>query len=143
MIHGIGTDIVHIPRITAALQRFGDRFAERILNQQEIRELADVNRKDVFLAKRFAVKEAAAKAMGTGFRKGVAMCDISLDHDALGRPILSFHGVAGRMQDDLGIGDAHVSVSDEREYALAFVTLLKNGTFPGLRTSDTDAGLQR
>ncbi|MBI1195263.1 MAG: holo-ACP synthase [Gammaproteobacteria bacterium] len=138
MIHGIGTDIVHIPRIAAALQRFGDRFAKRILNQKEIRELADVNRKDVFLAKRFAIKEAAAKAMGTGFRKGVTMCDISLDHDVLGRPILSFHGVAGRMLAELGIGDAHVSVSDEREYALAFVTLVKNGTFSRPDTSHMD-----
>jgi len=140
VIHGIGTDIVHIPRITAALQRFGDRFAHRVLNQREFSDLADVIRKDVFLAKRFAVKEAAAKAMGTGFRKGVAMCDISLGHDALGRPILSFHGAAGKMRADLGIGDAHVSVSDEKEYALAFVTLMRNGTFRGPGASDMKVG---
>ena len=140
MIHGIGTDIVHIPRITATLTRFGDRFARRVLNHREFHDLDGVNRKDVFLAKRFAVKEAAAKAIGTGFRKGVAMCDISLEHDDLGRPILSFHGVAGKMRADMGIGDAHVSVSDEREYALAFVTLMKDGTFLEISASDMKVG---
>ncbi len=126
MIHGIGTDIVHIPRIDACLDRFGERFSRRILTEREWRELQalECRQQARMLAKRFAVKEAAAKALGTGFREGVAMCEIGLGHDTLGRPMLYYLGKTRRRVDELAITASHVSLADEREYCIAYVTLM-------------------
>ncbi len=126
MIHGIGTDIVHIPRIEACLNRFGERFCRRILTEQEWHELGlrkDKRLQARMLAKRFAVKEAAAKALGTGFRQGVSMCEIGLSHDSMGRPMLYYLDKTERLVRRFGISQSHVSLSDERDYCLAFVTL--------------------
>ncbi len=125
MIVGIGTDIVHIPRIEACLKRFGPRFPERVLTPDERDEMPAFGPGSWrFLAKRFAVKEAAAKALGTGFRQGVRMCEIGLGHDALGRPRLRFLGATLKRARLAGVTDCHVSLSDEREFCIAFVTLV-------------------
>jgi len=123
MIYGIGTDIVRIERIDKNLQRYGERFASRILSDNEFEGFQASARKAHFLAKRFAAKEAAAKALGTGFRDGLRLRDISVIHDELGKPILDF---SPRGQEQLKIrciGVTHLSISDEQDYALAFVTL--------------------
>jgi holo-[acyl-carrier protein] synthase len=125
MIVGIGTDIVRIARFEALLERHGPRVAERILGAEELIEFAAAARPARFLAKRFAVKEAVAKAFGTGFRDGLSLRHIGLRHDALGRPLLSFSGRAEELCVRLGVGDTHVSVADEHDYAIAFVTLLR------------------
>lgn len=125
MIVGIGTDIVRIARFEALLERHGPRVAERILGAEELIEFAAAARPARFLAKRFAVKEAVAKAFGTGFRDGLSLRHIGLHHDALGRPLLSFSGRAEQLCARLGVGDTHVSVADEHDYAIAFVTLLR------------------
>ncbi len=125
MIHGIGTDIVAVARMGANLERFGDRFASRILAPAERPGFEVTIKKAHYLAKRFAAKEAAAKAMGTGFIDGMTLPQIYVDHDERGRPLLRFEGRAAQLRDALGIGQAHLSISDEDDYAIAFVTLMR------------------
>lgn len=129
MIYGIGTDIVSVVRMERALARHGEPFAERLLGEQELQEFHAAARPARFIAKRFAAKEAAAKAMGTGFRNGLALRHICVVHDELGKPLLEFHGKGLELLNELGIGETFVSVSDEHDVAIAFVTLMK-------RTSD-------
>jgi holo-[acyl-carrier protein] synthase len=124
VIFGIGTDIVAIVRIEAGLQRHGDRFAQRILADSELEGFRRAARPASYLAKRFAAKEAMAKAMGTGFRDGLSLRHIAVGHDAKGRPLIEVSGRAEELCRELGIGARHLSLSDEHEYALAFVTLL-------------------
>lgn len=124
-ICGIGTDLVEIARIQAALDRHGERFAQRILAQPELAEWASRGRSARLLAKRFAAKEAAAKALGCGFRDGVRMADIRVVHDELGKPGLDFAGGAAARLQALEVGEAALSISDERAYALAFVVLTR------------------
>jgi len=123
MIFGIGTDIVRIQRIEEDLIRFGDRFAERILTDGELREFRLEAKKANYLARRFAAKEAAAKAMGTGFSNGLTWRDIEVTHNPQGRPLLKFHGQARRFADEQHIVVAHLSLADEHDHAVAFVTL--------------------
>lgn len=125
MIFGIGTDIVSVARMEVAIQRHGERFASRILAAQEMEEYQRHARPAQFLAKRFAAKEAAAKAFGTGFRDGLAMHDFIVAHDELGKPLLQFSGHAAQFCQEQGVGESFLSISDEKEHAVAFVTLLK------------------
>ncbi len=125
MIHGIGTDIVAIARIEASLARFGDKFAQRILASEELQAFTDSMSPASFLAKRFAAKEAAVKALGTGFRDGVSLGQIAVSNDLHGKPILSFSGRALEVCNSLGVGEGHLSLSDEKDYAIAFVTLMR------------------
>ena len=126
MIHGIGTDIVRVARMRRGLERFGPRFAARILTDAELAEFARHPRPAHFLAKRFAAKEAVAKAMGTGFRDGLRLRDIGVTNDRNGKPLLQFSGHAKAYMDAHGITEAHVSLADEEEYAVAFVALDKD-----------------
>ena len=125
MIHGIGTDIVSVSRLVQLYERYGHRFARRILSDEEYLEFEKLNHPEHFLAKRFAVKEAASKALGTGFRDGLSLKHIAVTHDALGKPQLVFHGYAKQLQTELNIGDMHLTISDEESYAVAFVVLMK------------------
>jgi holo-[acyl-carrier protein] synthase len=125
VIFGIGTDIVSVSRMESALQKHGDRFAERILAAAELQEYQQSAKRAHFLAKRFAAKEAAVKAFGTGFRDGLAMSQIIVSHDGLGKPLLKFCGRAEAYCRDNGVGESFISISDEKEHAVAFVTLLK------------------
>lgn len=126
MIFGIGTDIVSIERIRTALERHGERFARRVLAEREWEGYRKAARPEHFLAKRFAAKEAAAKAFGTGFRDGLLMRDIAVVNDSKGKPELSFSGHASVMCEELGIGRHYLSISDERDHAIAFVTFLED-----------------
>jgi len=123
MIFGIGTDIVRVARIEQSLARYGERFARRILTDAEFTDFQKITRPAQFLAKRFAAKEATAKAMGTGFRNGLSLRHIGVAHDANGKPELKFSGVAADFLDRYSIRNAHISLTDEKEYAVAFVTL--------------------
>jgi holo-[acyl-carrier protein] synthase len=125
MIYGIGTDIVQVSRIRDCHQRFGARFARRVLAPAEWARFSGTAQPAHFLARRFAAKEAAAKAMGTGFRDGLSLRDFIIVNDVLGRPGLELEGRAREMGDALGIGECFVSISDERDYAVAFVTMLR------------------
>lgn len=125
MIHGIGVDLVRISRMQSGLERFGERYARRILTTKEYTEFLQAPHRANFLAKRFAAKEAAVKAFGTGFRDGLALRHIGVSHDRLGRPFLEYSERASEMLSELGIGGSHLSISDEDDHALAFVTLIR------------------
>lgn len=125
MIHGIGTDIVAVARMAEALERHGDKFAERILADCELEAYRTAHDKARFLAKRFAAKEAVAKALGTGFSGGLSLRHIATEHDELGRPLLQFFDYGTELTQKLGIGETFVSIADEQDYALAYVTLLR------------------
>ena len=122
MILGIGTDLVEIARIDGALERHGDRLIGRVLGPEERQRLPESNRA-AWLAKRFATKEAVAKALGTGFRDGLRLVDIQTRHDSNGRPEVLLNGRARETFEQMGAGEITLSVSDERSYALAFVVV--------------------
>ena len=123
MIVGLGTDIVELNRVAESYERLGDRFAQRILTQAEMQEFSQSQRKIAFLGKRFCIKEAAAKALGTGIGRGVSWQHMWVEHNDDGAPTLCFGGGALKQLETIGGGRVHVSVSDEREYATATVIL--------------------
>ncbi|BAE75058.1 Holo-[acyl-carrier-protein] synthase [Sodalis glossinidius str. 'morsitans'] len=120
-IVGIGTDIVEIGRIEAVVSRSGDRLARRILSPDEWRQYQQHNQLVRFLAKRFAVKEAASKALGTGIRDGLAFTQFEVCNDALGKPSLRLFDQAVVLANRLGVTGMHVTLADERHYACATV----------------------
>lgn len=124
MIFGIGTDIVHVTRMRANLEKYGDKFAKRILTSAEFSEFEQKKDKSAFLAKRFAAKEATAKAMGTGFSGGLSLHHIGVQHDEAGKPILEFLDAAKEFILQHEIKQSHLSLADEKDYAVAFVTLV-------------------
>ncbi len=128
MIIGIGVDMVTISRVTRIQQRFGDRFARRILHTIELEEYRTQKQPDRFLAKRFATKEAAVKALGTGEREGVLLRDFYIRHNSLGKPILEVSGQAKKRFSAQGITSQHVSLSDEEDHVIAFVVLEQTHT---------------
>lgn len=122
---GIGADLVSISRIEGVFQRSGERFIQRVLRPEEI-ELFQLSAKPLyFLAKRFAAKEAASKALGCGIGK-VSWQDFLVSNDELGAPQLHCFGEAKKRMQNLGAHKAFISLSDEREHALAFVVLSTN-----------------
>ena len=122
MIFGIGTDIVSVARMRTALERHGDSFAEHILTDAEGQEFARAPDKARFLAKRFAAKEALAKAYGTGLRAPLTLHAVAVGHDELGKPhyVLDEAMQAALAARSLG---SHLSISDEKEYVVAFAIL--------------------
>lgn len=123
MIVGIGTDLATVGRISRVHERFGERFARRVLHARELaayRAAIDPGR---FLAKRFAIKEAAVKALGTGERDGVLLRDFRVEHDPLGKPLLFASGEAATRCRAAGVTAMHVSLSDEGDLVSAFVVL--------------------
>jgi len=123
MIFGIGTDIISVARIEAAVQRHGDAFAKRILSTPEYLELSSQAHPARFLAKRFAAKEAFAKATGQGLRHPVSLQRITVSHDILGKPIFVFDELLAEHLSKLGIARHQLSLSDEKDTAVAFVIL--------------------
>jgi len=122
MIYGIGTDIVAVSRLRGMWERHGDRVLDKLLAPQEKADFAKAADKGRFLAKRFAANEAFSKALGTGVRPPATLPDIAVGHDDLGKPILAFHGQLEEMLKTQNL-KAHLSISDEAEYAVAYVIL--------------------
>ena len=122
MIHGIGTDIVAVKRLQGMWERHGDKTLEKLLAPQEMADFARAADKGRFLAKRFAAKEAFSKALGTGVRPPAVLPAIAVAHDELGKPILAFCGRLAEMIENQGL-KAHLSLSDEADYAIAYVIL--------------------
>src|SRR5215467_14261008 len=111
-IIGIGTDLVAIHRIKAIWDRFGWSFAKRILTKDELVDLQKIKQPIPFLAKRFAAKEAAAKALGIGFRsKRSCLTEIGVTHDSLGRPHLTFSGHTAVELQKRQVIDSHISLA--------------------------------
>jgi holo-[acyl-carrier protein] synthase len=123
MIFGIGTDIVEVTRIEASIQQFGDDFAKRILAESEWVSYSESHIKARFLAKRFAAKEAFSKALGTGLRAPATFQNIAVSHDALGKPLLILAPELQALLQSQNITQTHISISDEKNLAAAFVVL--------------------
>lgn len=119
MIVGVGTDIVDSRRIEHSLRRFGEKFQNRILSAGEHRSLQD-KELAAYIARQFAAKEAVAKVLGTGMRQGVSFRSICVYRNEQGAPYVTLEGGARQIADSLGITRIHISLSDERHYALAF-----------------------
>ena len=124
MIHGIGTDLVAVARLRDMWQRHGERALDKLLapaERADCRASADPAR---FLAKRFAAKEALGKALGTGIRAPVLLPEIAVAHDDLGKPMFAYGAELDRWIAERGLV-AHLSLSDEADYAQAFVVVEK------------------
>jgi len=123
MIFGIGTDIVEVERIRKLDSL--EKFADKILSLSELKVFkSQIDEKQVtFLAKQFAAKEAVSKALGTGIGKDIRFNQIEILRNSDGKPYLNHDGMITTIFNDLGITKTHVSLSDEKKYALAFVIL--------------------
>ncbi len=123
MIVGTGVDIVEVPRVAAAIERFGKRFLERIFTDSEIRYCQSRRNSTERFAARFAAKEAALKALGTGWRMGVAWKEVEVRREPGGRPSIHFSGRAAEFAQRLGMKQASLSLSHTAEQAIAQVIL--------------------
>lgn len=124
MIYGIGTDIVSVARMQRGMDTHGERFARRILTDEEFGEFQASVKPAHFLAKRFAAKEAVVKALGLGFRDGISLKHIGVTHDHYGKPMIACSGRILELMEELQVGQGHISLADEHEYAVAFVTFM-------------------
>jgi holo-[acyl-carrier protein] synthase len=130
MIYGVGTDICDVRRIEATLQRRGDRFAQKVLGPEEwqvfLQRRARAERRGIaYLATRFSAKEAFSKAIGMGMRSPMTWRACEILNLPSGKPAMRLHGELAAWFSERGLS-AHVSVSDESEYAAAFVVIEKN-----------------
>ena len=125
MIFGIGVDALEVKRIGETLERFGDHFIERLLMPEEQAQLARTQRRVRFIAMRFAAKEAIVKAMGTGFSHGVWIRDVGVVQNAWGKPEVVFSERGQRVRRELGVGDGHVTLTDEAGLVVAVAVLMK------------------
>jgi holo-[acyl-carrier protein] synthase len=125
MIFGIGVDVLEVKRIGRTLERFGTHFIERLLMPQEQAQLARTQRRERFIAMRFAAKEAIVKAMGTGFAHGVWIRDVGVVQNAWGKPEVVFSERGERVRKGLGVGEGHVTLTDEAGLVVAVAVLMR------------------
>ena len=125
MIHGVGTDVVQVSRMEAVWKRHGEVFARRTLMPQELEWFARTKHPVRFLAMHFAAKEAIVKAMGTGFRHGVWVRDVGFVPDFRGKPCVIFSARGDAVRRKLGVGEAHVSLTDEAGLVVAMAVAEK------------------
>lgn len=125
MIFGIGTDVVQLERVQQVHQKFGDRFVERLLLPAELEAYRGYSRPVRFLAMRFAAKEAIVKAMGTGFAHGMWIRDTGIVSNAWGKPEIIWSERGRELCAKLGIGEGHVTLTDEAGLIVAFAVLMR------------------
>ena len=123
MIFGVGTDVVEIGRIQKALERFGDKFARRVLCEPELSRFHKHRLPANYLAKRFAAKEAFTKALGTGIHAPANWHGVWVKNLPSGKPVLEFSDALRHFMSQKGVTAAHVSLSDEKGVAFATVIL--------------------
>jgi holo-[acyl-carrier protein] synthase len=116
-MHCIGTDIVEVTRITEVINRWGERFLNRVYTESELKIC---KRNPARLASRFAGKEAVMKALGTGAR-GISWREIEIVSEPSGKPVVHLYGKAREKADSLGLDELAISLSDSKKYAVAFV----------------------
>ena len=121
-VKGLGTDIVEIERIKKALSS-SNRLAQRVLTEFEMQIFLEHRQPDRYLAKRWAAKEAAAKAFGTGIGRGISFQHFEIKNDHLGAPKLILTGPVLQLAEERGISSVMLSISDETHYAMAVVVL--------------------
>ncbi|HJD97210.1 holo-[acyl-carrier-protein] synthase [Mailhella massiliensis] len=124
MIQGTGFDLTALPRIQNLLETYGERFLSRLLTPRERAALpAAPAARTAFVAGRFAAKEAAVKALGTGFAHGIGMQEVEILTLPSGKPELRLYGAALARAESMGVRTAHISLSHERDMAGAVVIL--------------------
>lgn len=127
MIIGIGTDLTALSRIESSVRRFGDTFLARVLTEKERAAMPGAGTSAFphipYIAGRFAAKEAASKALGTGLSGGIGLHDLEILSLESGRPELHLHGAARERARELGVARRHLSITHERDMAAAFVVL--------------------
>lgn len=122
MIIGIGTDIASISRIERAVERFGDRFVNRVFTEKEVSYCKDKKEQAAHLAARFAAKEAVLKAFGTGLSNGISFKDLEVVGNQ-GRPGIRLYGKGAALAENIKAGKIHLSLSHDSGFALAFVVI--------------------
>ncbi len=125
MIYGIGVDVLSQQRMTVMHGKFGDRLARRILMPAELEDFGNAKRPQRFLAMRFAAKEAIVKAMGTGFANGVWVRDVGVVQNPLGKPEVVYSPRGDALRRKLGVGEGHVTLTDESGLVVAVAVLLR------------------
>jgi holo-[acyl-carrier protein] synthase len=125
MIYGIGVDVLKQDRVTGVFERHGARFVDHLLMPAERHQFERTKRKDRFLAMRFAAKEAIVKALGTGFANGVWIRDVGVVQNALGRPEVMYSERGDALRRRLGVGEGHVTLTDEAGLIVAVAVLLR------------------
>jgi holo-[acyl-carrier protein] synthase len=126
MIFGIGTDILELARIEKVYARFGEKFAERLLLDEERILFANAKNKSRFLGMRFAAKEAIAKALGTGFANGIWVRDVGSVPNAQGQPQVVFSARGRDLCARLGVGQGFLTLTDEAGLIVAVAVLLRS-----------------
>ena len=123
MIYGIGIDVIQPHRVARLLEKYGERFVQRVLTPLERPRYERTKQQVLFLANRFAAKEAFSKAMGTGFRYPVTLQCISVVQNSAGKPSLAFNEPLTKLVKSRGINGHHLTISDESNLACACVVL--------------------
>jgi len=126
LIVGTGVDLAEVARIRSSMERFGDRFRDRIFTSREIAYVERKANKYERYAGRFAAKEAGMKAIGTGWRRGVRWQDFEVVNLPSGRPTLRLHGVAADVAKQLGVTEIQLSITHTAELGMAHVILESN-----------------
>jgi holo-[acyl-carrier protein] synthase len=125
MIFGIGVDVLEAARVKNTLERFGARFTEHLLMPAEHAQLAKTRRPERFVAMRFAAKEAIVKAMGTGFAHGIWIRDVGVVQNQWGKPEVVYSERGDKVRQALGIGEGHVTLTDEAGLIVAVAVLMR------------------
>jgi holo-[acyl-carrier protein] synthase len=125
MIYGIGIDVLKAERVQRVFEKYGERFVEHLLLPEERAQLERTARPGRFLAMHFAAKEAIVKAMGTGFAHGVWIRDVGMVQNEWGRPEVVYSARGAKVRDGLGIGEGHVTLTDEAGLVVAVAVLMR------------------
>lgn len=127
MIFGIGIDVLELERIERVYRKYGRHFVERLLLPAEQAQFERTARPERFLAMRFAAKEAIVKAMGTGFAHGMWVRDVGVVQNGWGKPEVIYSERGRRMSEQLGVGEGHITLTDEAGLVVAVAVLMKRG----------------
>ena len=125
MIFGIGIDVLELERIARVYRKYGQHFVERLLLAGERSQFDRTARPERFLAMRFAAKEAIVKAMGTGFAHGMWIRDVGVVQNHWGKPEVIYSERGRRMCESLGVGEGHVTLTDEAGLVVAVAVLMR------------------
>ena len=125
MIFGIGIDVLRVERIERVFAKHGERFVSHLLMPEERLQLAETARPTRFLAMRFAAKEAIVKGMGTGFSHGIWIRDVGIVQNSWGKPEVVYSERGAKVRDGLGIGEGHVTLTDEAGLVVAVSVLMR------------------